>query len=388
VDVRNAGVVEAARVHWRRLQADITQEVEEAIIKRIGAEISGRGDGDRLKEQWENMDDFSWQFVGATPSSKRCTMTNAQLLTAFQTYYGLPLDIVKVTTASQIPGSDEYWDEHGDNLLARWGLKNRVHTRRHDMLVLSLYKLAREARMDVRKEVRSLFIQVIQQAENVPDMNPEEEDEYRKKRNKAREGLRPDLIRRGPTANILYDVKTISKCKTWYRRTRNAQHGYATEKRAKKVPGEYRGKAKRVDTKYNEWAGPGKGPCESHLDDYTVIGLAFGAFGEVSKSVVNLVDQIASERAQRWRELGARDYNDAKSTSKELMRKTLGVEMMRGLAEAKKHLATMVARGLDPACDPEHRMTEDEYDEFLTANYNHSFGLGSDIGLPFDIGWP
>ena len=35
------------------------------------------------------------------------------------------------------------------------------------------------------------------------------------------------------------------------------------------------------------------------------------------------------------------------------------------ISDAKKHLVDMIARGLDPARDPEHRMTESE---FLTEN--------------------
>ena len=204
-------------------------------------------------------------------------------------------------------------------------------------------------------------------------------------KNKARRGLIPDLIRREPTRKILYDVKTITKCKTWYQRRRNAQHGYPTDKRAAAVPSDYRGKARRVDVRYNNWAGPGKGPCETHLEGYTVIGLAFGVFGEVSKSVDTLVKEIAAAKAQRWRELGAMGNADARATATEWMRKIVGIEMVRGLADAKRHLVDMVARGLDPARDPEHRMTENEYIEFLTENYNHSIGLGSDVGINIDI---
>ena len=67
--------------------------------------------------------------------------------------------------------------------------------------------------------------------------------------------------------------------------------------------------------------GPGKGPCETtHLESYTVIGLAFGAFGvfgEVSKSVDTLVKEIAAAKAQRWRELGAMGNADARATATE-----------------------------------------------------------------------
>ena len=73
----------------------------------------------------------------------------------------------------------------------------------------------------------------------------------------------------------------------------------AVDRRADGVPGIYRQKARTADTKYNGLPASRNtaGPVESELAKYKVIGLAVGAYGEVSKSMHRLMGMIAHNLA-------------------------------------------------------------------------------------------
>ena len=57
-----------------------------------------------------------------------------------------------------------------------------------------------------------------------------------------------------------------------------------------------------------------------------VVGLAFGAFGEVSKTVPDLLRKVAKVAAARqWRKLGARSRDEAKAHLYQKYRRLVGI---------------------------------------------------------------
>ena len=79
------------------------------------------------------------------------------------------------------------------------------------------------------------------------------------------------------------------------------------------------------------------GPREAEVKRHGRIdGLVFGACGEASSDVEQLVQKIAASSVQRhWRGMGARDVMEAKSILIARARKWLGVEAVRGHAMLK-----------------------------------------------------
>ena len=59
---------------------------------------------------------------------------------------------------------------------------------------------------------------------------------------------------------------------------------------------EYVNKAKRVDMLYCETQPGQVGPIEAKLLSYEQVGMVFGAFGEASQPVHQLVDSLATSR--------------------------------------------------------------------------------------------
>ena len=77
----------------------------------------------------------------------------------------------------------------------------------------------------------------------------------------------------------------------------------------------YAGKARKADREYNDTPQGDVGPMEAELLRYGRIdGLAFGAYGEASSDVEQLVQSIAAASALRhWRSMGARNVSEAKA---------------------------------------------------------------------------
>ena len=117
----------------------------------------------------------------------------------------------------------------------------------------------------------------------------------------ARQALRPDFLFRFPSNDggadqFIADVKTVSLGnKILYK------PGYGGDKavviRAAQLPGEYRREALKVDRELG--FADGQGPTLRKLQNYPpVLDLCFGAFGECSDGVKQLLDSLAESRVQ------------------------------------------------------------------------------------------
>ena len=86
----------------------------------------------------------------------------------------------------------------------------------------------------------------------------------------------------------------ISCCSTWYP-AGGRQRG--TDKRAGGLQAEYKLKARKVDQEVLGVGGDQKGPLERRLEEYgELLGLCFGAWGEGSEQVHQLVQVLAESR--------------------------------------------------------------------------------------------
>ena len=116
------------------------------------------------------------------------------------------------------------------------------------------------------------------------------------------------------------------------------------------MPAAYAVKACKLDQRYGGPAPEGHGPEVRKLASYGhVRGLVFGAFGEASEDVHDLVASIAKEQAARhWIEADARDQNDAAAIVARLHYRSWDMTAVR--AEAGVKLGSLAHVGSAGGC--------------------------------------
>ena len=159
---------------------------------------------------------------------------------------------------------------------------------RHDKVKMAIHSLCVWARLPVTVEVWGLFSHLIP-AQALTRME----------RGRKRQAIVPDFriempTPTGGTSPQLAELKIISCCETWYPAGGRVR---GTDKRAGGLQTEYRKKAKKVDQEVLGQGGEVRGPVERRLDEFgDLLGLCFGAWGEASEGVHQLVQTLAESR--------------------------------------------------------------------------------------------
>ena len=123
----------------------------------------------------------------------------------------------------------------------------------------------------------------------------------RMEKGRKRQALVPDFrlelpCPTGGTKTQLAELKIISCCKSWYTPGSEVR---GTDKRAQQLPTEYRRKAKAVDQEVIGVDRATRGPVERRLEEFgDLLGLCFGAWGEASEGVHQLVQCLAEKRIE------------------------------------------------------------------------------------------
>ena len=178
-------------------------------------------------------------------------------------------------------------DLFGDNIMSE--VLPGDHWRvRHDKMKMAIHSLCIWARLPVTVEVWGLFAHLIP-AEALNRME----------RGRKRQAIVPDFRFElpnpaGGTKQQLAELKMISCCSSWYP-AGGRQRG--TDKRAGGLQNEYKNKARKVDHEVLGVMEEHKGPIQRRLEEYgDLIGLCFGAWGEGSEQVHQLVQTLAESR--------------------------------------------------------------------------------------------
>ena len=145
------------------------------------------------------------------------------------------------------------------------------------------------------------------------------------------------MYERTPPIRTLGDVKCISISPSRYNAATSRRSSGAVQKRQKQITAEYACKARKADRVYNSTQREQTGPLEREVRRYGRIdGLVFGAFGEASTDVEQLLQACAKIGAERhWREMGARKPEEAQDVLLAKYRRQIGVEAVRGHATLK-----------------------------------------------------
>ena len=177
-------------------------------------------------------------------------------------------------------------DPFGDRIMSEILPGDHWRTR-HDRIKMTIHSLCILARVPVTAEVWGLFSYLIP-AEALNRME----------RGRKRQALVPDFRLELPypdgTKTQLAELKVISCCQSWYTPGSEVR---GTDKRAQQLPGDYRRKARRVDQDVLGVDKAVRGPAERRLEEYgDLLGLCFGAWGEASEGVHQLVQHLAESR--------------------------------------------------------------------------------------------
>ena len=146
---------------------------------------------------------------------------------------------------------------------------------------------------------------------------------------------------RDPVKQYLLELKCAHLSPAWYApkpwRLQEEAQGKSclvVEKRAEKVAAEYVRKAQRTDQTYCGTAPGTVGPVAARLRTFDkTVPLVFGAFGEASAAVEQLIDALAEAGADvHWRAMKAKKREEAKGALVWQLRRRWGMAAIRGNA--------------------------------------------------------
>ena len=237
-------------------------------------------------------------------------------------------------------------DRYGDLPCAATGQTGDHYSRlRHDPLCDALADIMRMAGVPAKREDVAAFSQVpMAHARLLQALYGQEGGPHRRY---PTPDITADLPRAGGRAGdprtdvpTIVEVKTVVYCQSWYRPL-DVKARAAVDRRAAAVPGERRRDLHGLDRELFDVAEGTRGPFEARLDAYPggVVGVAVGAFGEWSASLVSLVEALAERGAERWMGLlAAPSLQQAEATLRQIWRQRLGMCALRG------HARLMLAR--------------------------------------------
>ena len=227
-------------------------------------------------------------------------------------------------------------DAFGDNV-GRAMMDGGGWTARHDAFKWTLTQQAAWAMYQVRVEPNNLFLPWIKQRQQF----------LATVKARKRQGMVPDFL--DIKRQALMDVKGCA-FGTRYSPARffQAQTCDAVRSRQQQVHTDALRKAKQVDAKYNGWDKNSDvpGPMTQRLADFgRVEGLVVGAHGEASKDLISLIRRITDRACEtRFRQMGFQSPRSAKSTVKQQIYLSLGIEAVRGMARLRiQNLAAALA---------------------------------------------
>ena len=194
-------------------------------------------------------------------------------------------------------------DRYGDLPCAATGQTGDHYSRlRHDPLCDALADIMRMAGVPAKREDVAAFSQVpMAHARLLQALYGQEGGPHRRY---PTPDITADLPRAGGRAGdprtdvpTIVEVKTVVYCQSWYR-SLDVKARAVVDRRAAAVPGERRRDLHGLDRELFDVAEGTRGPFEARLDAYPggVVGVAVGAFGEWSASLVSL--------SRRWRRGG------------------------------------------------------------------------------------
>ena len=346
------------------LQRTITQERYKLIATLLEKQVLELDLHDPRRRSFLNYDKFSSQLFSSLPNNQLIPPSRV-FREAAANQLGLPSPMCRHFVGARIRNSANCHqmnlDPHGFSLTRVTGVHGSSRTPLHNEIQRTLAREARACGLRVQETPSNVLTVALtnEQAEAIangaaPDVQTR---------------VIPDLAIQSNdvTPRKYYDIKTLASGPFYDEHFRADKEPYSqiVNFRAKQVAKEYETATRRHDRAINpDLPANEKGPMQAALAAIGgVQGLAFGGYAEASKSVHQLVGEIAEEQAEAMMDaLGCQTAKQAQRVLKELLRRKLGIRVALGWAELK-------IRVFDEAVSPHARqlmgIAEEAEDELI-----------------------
>ena len=323
-------------------QKTLTYELELAHFDGLDSVFKRLPPGDVGRVAWLSLDRFSTQWVTALPSpTLGWVLGNDVFSEVAATYLALPSPACAPLVGQRIGRYQDQLDPLGTKLMTLC-LPGDGWRTRHDALKHLLFQDIRRMGAPCTCEVFGLFAPLL------PQRGRDETASYP---HRKRQGMVPDFKLTTPEGfDSLMELKVVGLAPTWYGRDRLARCG-AVAARTREIQSEYIQKARDLDSRFSTAVPASPGPVELKLASFGRIrGLTFGAFGEASDDVHDLVSLLAAGQASRdWASMRCRDSNEAKALIARTLYRSWGLMAVRSQARLKLCGLAHVGTGMQAA---------------------------------------
>ena len=278
----------------RKIIVQHREEVREAVLRES---LSRKDRQSRQVMAWTNRDKLSTAWLQSLPGPDG--FSNPEMSEALALMLCMPSPACKERIGEKV--GKAVVDKFGDNVMTQVLPGDHWRTK-HDKIKMKINSMCSWARVPTTVEVWGLFSHLIP----ARDMSKFESG-------RARQALVPDFRFNLPTdlgdSQVkLAELKVLNCCKTWYSSGAGGKVR-ATDKRAGGLTTLYTKKARDVDQKIIGTPAGTRGPVERKLEEFgEIMGLCFGAWGEGSRDVHDLVDVLAKSRLKaQMLEVGRHD---------------------------------------------------------------------------------
>jgi hypothetical protein len=289
-----------------RAQSHLSKSVYKVMAARVEETMAARSLDDPFATAYFARKDSASANGFLTGWPGRCTgsdLPNDLFRIIFQRLFGLPLTcLTQVHNASFVNNRGnqaQSVDRYGKSLTGAKlpGDTDRV---RHDKMKILVHQVLTVSGCGSQVEPVHVFGDLMSA-----------ETRLAEQRLNTRVGIQPDILLRVSADDEIGEIKGVGNCvSNMSRATRDrTATQYAVTRRERDVKTEYIRKANAIDRRQghgnsaargdppqSEW-----GPVRTRLNEYKVLGLAFGAHGELSPDLVALTKRCASAAASRRR---------------------------------------------------------------------------------------
>ena len=235
---------------------------------------------------WRQRDKISSSWLLALPGGES-SLSNSEFSEAAATNLCLPSPACIGMVGETVKGRTQV-DVYGDKIQSTC-LPGDHWRRRHDMIKHVIYRLCLWAGLPCEQEVFNVF------SRHIPQAGLSRIDKAR-----DRQGMVPDfrisLPIGGEPRQVLHELKCISSSQSRYNPSWEVR---GVDKRADQLHQEYVAKARRADQDHGGVVPGVVGGVERKLLTFPQVeGLVFGNWGEASQATHQLVEALATSRAQ------------------------------------------------------------------------------------------
>ena len=347
--VENAGLIDDAgngiptRPLVGGMQHALSEQIEKYRRGVLDRDLRELAPSDFRRIAWLNCNATSRVWLVVLPDRDN-ELTNPEFAEVAARYFGAPSPACSAARGERFGrghrgGDPRTVDEYGFTVNSVSSVPGGGWACLHDQIKNEMASSCREMGQEVAVEVHNLFSHLIPQGPG--------RVAWREQSSRTRWGLVPDFamrIRLGGDAVKFYllELKCIHLSASWYGPGAGCQREEArgkscvpVEKRAKSVAAEYVKKAQETDQTFCGTAQGEIGPVEAKLRSFhKTVPLVFGAFGEASDGVEQLIDALAEAGADvHWRGMKAKKREEAKGALVAYLRRRWGMVAVRGNAQ-------------------------------------------------------